>query len=273
MRFSHSPQRAVLAAEPAVIRRKVGTGAGTEKWSSEWQLGEWQLEDGVGRDPRCPGEGVWVRSLCWALSGHSWPRHSVLSLREACSATSKPIPCQGGSRGLSRGNWRTRYPPNIITISQTGGGRLGSSTRDPTWLFQIRKTRLWSSQCWMVGDDVTRQLECPLWCRGMPAQAAGQGGARQGGPMQAGWWEKSGDELGAVRRGMGQALFIQPRKGWLIYEPTHMRLLTNAYLLRLPWWFGGEEPACQCRRLGFNSWVRKAPWRRRWQPTLVFFRG
>ena len=31
----------------------------------------------------------------------------------------------------------------------------------------------------------------------------------------------------------------------------------------------GKEPACQCRRYrhGFNSWVRRIPWRRKWQPT------
>ena len=27
------------------------------------------------------------------------------------------------------------------------------------------------------------------------------------------------------------------------------------------------------RRLGFNSWVRKIPWRRKWQPTPVFLPG
>ena len=35
----------------------------------------------------------------------------------------------------------------------------------------------------------------------------------------------------------------------------------------------GKEPTCQCRRLkrhGFNPWVRKIPWRRAWQPTLVY---
>ena len=26
----------------------------------------------------------------------------------------------------------------------------------------------------------------------------------------------------------------------------------------------------QCRRPGFNPWVRKIPWRRKWQPTPVF---
>ena len=29
----------------------------------------------------------------------------------------------------------------------------------------------------------------------------------------------------------------------------------------------------QCRRPGFNPWVGKVPWRRKWQPTLVFLHG
>ena len=35
----------------------------------------------------------------------------------------------------------------------------------------------------------------------------------------------------------------------------------------------GKELPCQCRRskrLGFDPWVRKIPWRRAWQPTPVF---
>ena len=32
----------------------------------------------------------------------------------------------------------------------------------------------------------------------------------------------------------------------------------------------GKESACQCRRHRFNPRVRKIPWRREWQPTLVF---
>ena len=31
-----------------------------------------------------------------------------------------------------------------------------------------------------------------------------------------------------------------------------------------------KELACQCRRPGFDPWVRKIPWRRKWQPTPVF---
>ena len=38
----------------------------------------------------------------------------------------------------------------------------------------------------------------------------------------------------------------------------------------------GKEPACQCRRpkrLRFNPWVRKIPWRRAQQPIPVFLLG
>ena len=41
----------------------------------------------------------------------------------------------------------------------------------------------------------------------------------------------------------------------------------------LPLWLSGKESTCQCRRhriSGFNPWVGKIPWRRKWQPTLVF---
>ena len=31
------------------------------------------------------------------------------------------------------------------------------------------------------------------------------------------------------------------------------------------------ELNCQCRRHGFDPWIRKIPWRRKWQPTPVFF--
>ena len=34
-----------------------------------------------------------------------------------------------------------------------------------------------------------------------------------------------------------------------------------------------KESACRCRRCGFSPWVRTIPWRRAWQPTLVFLPG
>ena len=41
----------------------------------------------------------------------------------------------------------------------------------------------------------------------------------------------------------------------------------------LPRWFSANESACSCRRLGFDPWVRKIPWRRKWQSTPVFLPG
>ena len=32
----------------------------------------------------------------------------------------------------------------------------------------------------------------------------------------------------------------------------------------------GKSICLQCGRPGFNPWVRKIPWRRKWQPTPVF---
>ena len=44
--------------------------------------------------------------------------------------------------------------------------------------------------------------------------------------------------------------------------------------LDLPRGFPGgaviKESACQCRRLRFDPWVGKIPWRRKWQPIPVF---
>ena len=47
-------------------------------------------------------------------------------------------------------------------------------------------------------------------------------------------------------------------------------------VLGLPRWYSGRESGCQYRthrRPWFESWVRKIPWRRTWQPTPVFLPG
>ena len=43
--------------------------------------------------------------------------------------------------------------------------------------------------------------------------------------------------------------------------------------LALPSWLSDEESACPCKRCRFDPWVRKIPWRRKWQPTPVFLLG
>ena len=35
----------------------------------------------------------------------------------------------------------------------------------------------------------------------------------------------------------------------------------------------GKTACLQCRRPGFDPWIRKIPWRRKWQPTPVLLPG
>ena len=51
------------------------------------------------------------------------------------------------------------------------------------------------------------------------------------------------------------------------------RFATRPPILLLPGWCGSKESACQLRKRGFNPWVGKTPWRRKWQPTPVFLLG
>ena len=66
-----------------------------------------------------------------------------------------------------------------------------------------------------------------------------------------------------------------PSWGW----PNQEIFCKTSGLWGLPWWFSGSRIQLQCRKLptmrtpGFALWVRKIPWRRKWQPTPVFFPG
>ena len=58
---------------------------------------------------------------------------------------------------------------------------------------------------------------------------------------------------------------------WMCYI-----LFFSSCILDFPGSTSGKEPYCQCRRLdrhGFNTWVRKIPRRRKWQPAPVFLPG
>ena len=43
--------------------------------------------------------------------------------------------------------------------------------------------------------------------------------------------------------------------------------------LGLPWWLRWSRICLQCRRRRFDPWVGMIPYRRKWQPTPVFFPG
>ena len=64
-------------------------------------------------------------------------------------------------------------------------------------------------------------------------------------------------------------------------EITHPRVIqlrsvdSNPHLAShgLPRWLSSKASACQCRRPGFDPWVRKFPWKREWQPNPVSLPG
>ena len=63
---------------------------------------------------------------------------------------------------------------------------------------------------------------------------------------------------------------------WGLKNVQTMDLATWKMLEGLPRWLSGKESTSQCRmrkRYRFHPWVRKIPWWRKWQPTLVFLLG
>ena len=53
----------------------------------------------------------------------------------------------------------------------------------------------------------------------------------------------------------------------------YFKLIFEVYISSLPSGASVKESACQCRRRGFDPWVRKLPWKRTWQPTPAFLPG
>ena len=55
--------------------------------------------------------------------------------------------------------------------------------------------------------------------------------------------------------------------------PTYFFFTSFYHFEGFPGGPSGKEPTCQCRRCkrcGFDPWVGMIPWRRAWQPNLVF---
>ena len=53
----------------------------------------------------------------------------------------------------------------------------------------------------------------------------------------------------------------------------HLPLSGFLHWPKLPWWLRGKSVCPQCGRPGFDPWVSKIPWRRKWHPTPVFLPG
>ena len=96
-------------------------------------------------------------------------------------------------------------------------------------------------------------------------------------PLQYSCLENSMD------RGAWQTTVHGVAKSWTWL--SHFHSLTRSGIIsnpddlsywRLPRWLSGKESVCQCRRCrkhGFNPWVGKIQWRKKWQATPVFLSG
>ena len=73
------------------------------------------------------------------------------------------------------------------------------------------------------------------------------------------WMEEPGrlQSLGSQRVGQDWATSLSLS---LLWEGLH-------------WWLSGKESAYYFKRHGFDPWIRKMTWRRKWQPTPVLLPG
>ena len=59
------------------------------------------------------------------------------------------------------------------------------------------------------------------------------------------------------------------RISYVLGSQTHKINPYISVFMGFPDGSGGKESACKCRRYRFDPWVRKIPWRRKWQPILI----
>ena len=78
------------------------------------------------------------------------------------------------------------------------------------------------------------------------------------------WWWKQNE---IVQESASDIYLVNLREGSFPMSGRERKMVT---FIEHPRWLSGKESACQCRRHGLDPWVGKIPWRRKWQPTLVF---
>ena len=79
-------------------------------------------------------------------------------------------------------------------------------------------------------------------------------------------------------------VFLNCLVAFVIYTLTHKvfcflylkyiyNYLVYVQYMGLLWWISSKQSTCQCRRYGFDPWIEKIPWIRKWQPTPLFLPG
>ena len=118
------------------------------------------------------------------------------------------------------------------------------------------------------------------WLIGKDSDARRDGGRRRRGQQRMRW-------LDGITDSMDMSLsepweLVMDREAWraaihgVTKSQTRLSELNWSTVAHLPRWLSGKEPTwhCRnCRRLRFNPWVGKIPWRRKWQLTPAFLLG
>ena len=95
---------------------------------------------------------------------------------------------------------------------------------------------------------------------------------------------QSGPSLARVSQGLSWMTWKGLRRTPLHIFPVHHphwclsyydRFKGSSLIGGLPRWLNGKESTCQCRRCrcGFDPWIGKIPWNRKWQLAPVFLPG
>ena len=85
--------------------------------------------------------------------------------------------------------------------------------------------------------------------------------------------ESNLEKIETVEREEHLKLLVSSEKSEKDYPCENFFKRCYYYIYGLPWWIRGKNLCLQCRRPGFNPWVGKIPWRRKWQHTPVFLPG
>ena len=70
--------------------------------------------------------------------------------------------------------------------------------------------------------------------------------------------------------------FFRPQITGICHHRCHHHHHHPPFTENLPRRYSGKESACHCRRYkshGLDTWVRKIPWRRKWQSAPIYWPG
>ena len=121
---------------------------------------------------------------------------------------------------------------------------------------------------------------CPLsqWCHPSisssvsPFSSYLQSFPTSGSFQMSQFFASGGQRIGVLA---SASILLMNIQDWFPKQHQHIEFLErNSTIWKdlgsgLPRWHSNKESTCQCRRCGFDPWVGKMSWRRKWQPTPV----